>query len=202
MTVIDAGRMRDRITRLQIAETDAGFAWQEDGMRHALAEWPAKRSVFSSVAMSARAVKLTMRRDDRLTLRHALRLQDGRHLFLTQITPEENRLYMVVEAAVVRLSDCSVKRTKKIIDPEFNRVKLDTERTVSFPAVLSERYLQDRQTIPQLMNTERMVLTCPKVVDLNIGESVMVDGAEYIVLVAHELDPDRNDYEVQRKIDA
>lgn len=202
MSVINAGRMRDRITGLRIVENAEGFAWKDDGLRYALTEWPAKRSVFSNVAMSARAVKLTMRRDDRLTLQHAMRLPDGRHLFLTQITPLENRLYMTVDAAVVRLSDCSVKRTKTVIDPAFNRVKLGTERTVTFPAVLSERYLHDRQATPQLMNTERMVLTCPKAVDLNIGESVTVDGAEYIVLVAHELDPDRNDYEVQRKIDA
>ena len=202
MSVIDAGRMRDRVTRLSLRETDAGFAWESDGVRYACVEWPSGRSIFSAVAMSARSVKLTMRHDPRLTLRQALRLDDGTHLFLTRITPQDNRLYMTVEAAVVRISACMVTRTRVDVDPAFNRPKLAEKRTISFPAVLSERYLSNRQDMPQTTTTDRMVLTCPKPVELKVGEVVTVDGRKYVVRILHELDPDRNDYEIERKEDA
>lgn len=202
MSVIDAGRMRDRVTWLSLRKTDAGFAWESDGVRYACVEWPSGRSIFSAVAMSARPVKLTMRHDARLTLRHALRLADGTHLFLTRITLQDNRMYMTVEAAAVRLSACMVTRTRVDVDPTYNRPKLAEKQVLAFPAVLSERYLTNRQDTPQTTTTDRMVLTCHKAVALKVGEVVTVDGRKYVVRILHELDPDRNDYEIERKDDA
>lgn len=202
MQVIDAGRMRNRVTRLTLGDTETGVDWLADGLRYARIEWPTGRSIFSAVAMAARPVKLTMRHDPRLSLRHALRLDDGTHLFLTRITPQDNRLYMTVEAAAVRLSACAVTRTRVDVDPTYNRPRLAEKQVLTFPAVLSERYLTNRQDTPQTTTTDRMVLTCPKAVTLRVGEVVTVDGHKYVVRILHELDPDRNDYEIERKEDA
>lgn len=76
-----AGAMRDRVQLLTLTETDAGFAWTPSAERWAEVI-PGKTSIFSRVAMAARAVTLRMRADRTLTLSHAIRLH-GQHLFLT-----------------------------------------------------------------------------------------------------------------------
>ena len=93
-------------------------------------------------------------------------------------------LYWTVEAALVVLSQCHSPRTGE-----------------TFPAIMTERYVEHHQLEPMAVNIHQRVLVTPKAVRLPPGPLVEVDGVEWPVMTPYELDPHKNEYVLQGKGD-
>jgi len=70
---------------------------------------------------------------------------------------------------------------------------------MTFPGVLTEKYLAHQQEWPMSVNDLELVLVAPKPIRLQPGRLVACQGAAWEVLVAHELDKYKNEYEIGRR---
>lgn len=183
---VEVGRLSDRVEVLELrngAGADAPAAWDWETVRRTwgAAELAAKPSIYSVHAVGAAGVTFTLRRQP-ITLDNALRWR-GQHCLITAIRPL-GRLYLTVEVALVVLSRCRDPRTGG-----------------TFPAVMTERYVGHQQLEPMAVNIHRRVLVTPKAVRLAPGPLVEVDGTPWPIITPYELDPHKNEYELERTVD-
>lgn len=182
----EAGQLRDPVSVMSFSETEGGgFEWAR--LRKVWAETvpDAKPNLFSSVGVGARGVTFTIREAPWLTLHHAFRLHSS-HYFLTSIVPlQDSPGYWTVKAALVELTPCEDKHTG----------------LGAFPAVLTEKYVRFDEPVPHASNTLTLVLVTPKAILLKPGKLVEVQGVPCPIRTAHLLDPYKNEYEIERKVD-
>ena len=186
MAYIGAGRLDQPLEVLELRETATGI-WEWVTLRRAWAqvEQTAKTNLFSKVGVGARDAAIVLRTQP-LTLHNALRWR-GQHLFLTSIVPE-GRLHLRLEAALVTVDTVTVQKDETTVEK-------------TFPGVLTEKYARHAQEWPMSVNELGLVLVTPKPIALRPGTLVKVRGALWEVLVPHELDPYKNEYEIGRTVD-
>lgn len=182
---IDAGKLRDALQVLELAESLEGtWTWQKVRKARGQVELSTGRNLFSTVGIGARGAEIMLRRQE-LTLHNAL-LWGERHLFLTAILPE-GRLHLRVQAALV--------------EPEECQADMDQRGGIRFPGILTEKYMKWEQPEPYSVNRLAYVLVTPKPIQLQRGGLVGVSGINYEVQLAHTLDPYKNEYEIVRTED-
>lgn len=178
---IDAGALNERIDVLELTQVGGAYSWEVARRSWAKAELAARRNNFSVHGVGAAGVTFTVRRQG-ITLANAIRWR-GRHCLLTAILPM-GRLHYTVEAALAEVSQCQDKYTG-----------------VTFPAILTEKYLRHDQLEPMAVNDLEYVLVTPKAIELTPGKLVEVDGTPHPIRVAHTLEPYKNEYEIGRRVD-
>lgn len=191
--------LNHRIEILALAQKAGGYEWVRAGQVWGAVEMSDRKNLFSAVGIGARGAEIIIR-SRVLTLHNAARW-NGRHCFLTGIVPQDNRLYLELTAALVTVRTCTVTRQTTILDA-LNRPVAGPAETVSFPGVLTEKYMGKETLRPQDAITVRYVLVTPKPVVLAPGEPVTIGGSCYAVEVCHTLDEYKNEYEIARKADA
>lgn len=184
---VAVGSLNERLEVLELRDTagaDApASAWEWETVRRTWAafELATRPSVYSVHGVGAAGITFTLRRQG-ISLDSALRWR-GQHCFITAIRPL-GRLYLTVEAALVVLSQCRNSRTGE-----------------TFPAVMTEEYVRHQQLEPMATNEHRRVLVTPKAVRLTPGPLVEVDGVEWPIVTAYELDPHKNEYVLTKRVD-
>jgi hypothetical protein len=177
----DAGELLERVRILRLVEDGGAFAWEVLRTSWAAAELTGRRSNYSVHGVGAAGVSFIIRRQD-ISLVDAIEWR-GHHCFVTNIS-DLGRLHLTVEAAQVQEVDC-----------EYAPAGL------TFPGVLTEKYLGHDQLDPMAINTMRYVLVTDKGVDMKPGKLVRVAGVDWPITVAHTLDPWHNEYELERTVD-
>lgn len=178
---IDAGKLNEHPSVLHLKQVDGGYAWQKVRATWAKAELSTRKNVWSVHGIGATGVTFILRRQP-LGLQDAL-LWRGRHCFIASIQPY-GRNHIQVEAALVVVAQCENKY-----------------EGVRFPAIMTEEFRRHEQLEPQAINTIRHVLVTPKCITLKPGKLVEVDGEEWPILTAHLLDPEKNEYIIERVVD-
>jgi hypothetical protein len=178
---VATGRMDQRVIVLNLTREGQAYHWTVERLTWARAELTGKTNIYSVHGIGAAGVTFIMRRQP-LNLGNAL-LWRGQHCFITRIAPC-GRLHWTVEAALVVTSLCE-----------------DKYDNISFPAIMTEKYLAHQQLEPQAINTLHHVLVTPKDIQLTPGRLVEVDGISWPIQVAHTLDPWKNEYEIERTVD-
>ena len=190
------GTLNDEIELLRLSVSGTVFKWIVYDTVFAKAERVKGSNIFSSVGLGAKTVKLTVRACD-ITLHNAARW-NGRHCFITDIVPLD-REYIEVTAALIEPVQCSITRQTSMLN-ELNRLVLIESSALSFPACITEKYLGHTQGEPQATLEQRFVLVTPKPIKLFAGELVSVGSLGiYNILIPHELDEYKNEYEIIRK---
>lgn len=185
-TYVDAGSLSERLELLELQQTaEQTWEWVSAGRLWAQVEVDGGRNLFSAVGIGARNAKLVLR-TQALTLHQALRWK-GQHLFLTSIT-KLDRMHLSVQAALVSVDTITLQEDA------------DTGN-MTFPGVLTEKYARHEQEWPMSINQLGLVLVTPKAVTLKPGSLVKARGSFWEVLVPHELDEYKNEYEIGRTVD-
>lgn len=185
MAQIQAGDLdqRVRVRELRYDQDADVFSWEDAYTAWARAEVDAGRNLFSAVGIGARGVTFTLRKNARLTLYKSL-VWRGQFCFPTAILDAEPG-FMEVKAALCDTVSC--------------RKDLDRAAPGSrFPGVLTEKYVGHEQEMPYGEVTRTLVLVTPKDVALAPGSVVSAGGERFRVLVPHELDMYKNEYEIRR----
>lgn len=178
---IDAGELRERIEILEFMKIASSYSWEVSRNSWAKVEPASKKRIFSAYATSTEGINFTIRRQE-LSRANAIRFA-GHHCFITSIVPL-GRLHLRVEAALVDIVQCEDKYTE-----------------TRFPAVMAEIYARHSELEPMDINTLRHVLVTPKEIELIPGKLVNVADEPWPILVAHNLDPWHNNYEIGRTVD-
>lgn len=195
---IDAGKLDKPAQVLELKETSPGV-WEWAPVRRAWASitFQPKANLFSKVGIGARDAAVVVRRQS-LTLHDALSW-DGHHLFLTSIVPM-GRNHMEVDTAVVETTTCRAQGYTTTVG-EGNRPQKHEKPPVTFPGVLTEKYVRYETEDTYAMARRGLVLVTPKPIRLSEGYLVTVqDGpaaAIYNVKACHVLDPFKNEYEIE-----
>ena len=197
--MIDAGDLSERLELLELKETQPDtWEWVSSGRLWAQIAVDGGKNLFSSVGIGARNAKLMLRTRP-LTLHQALRWR-GQHLFLTSIT-KQDRMHLAVSAALVETVACKAQRSRSAVDPDRNNRPVSTQLPeLSFPGVLTEKYVRYESADTYASAKTLLVLVTPKAVDLLEGDLVTVtEGAAkatYNVQARHTLDAFKNEYEI------
>lgn len=188
-TVNLGSALDQRVEVLELRRDVAGnYGWNAIGSRYAAVEPDAKKNIFSDVGIGARGATVTIRPDRTLTLFHAMRW-NGTFLFLTSIIPSRRRDRLEVKTALCKPVECVANAQNK------------GSEGPKFPGILTGKYVGHSQLDPHAVVTTDYVLVTPKVITLAPGSWVICAGKYYRVLVPHELDEFKHEYEVRRKED-
>ncbi len=193
---MNAGKLTSRIDILTIGNTDTVYSWMVSATVWVKAERENRLNVYSTVGRAApQSVKFTLRRCA-LTQHNAIRWA-GQHCFITNIVETPDRRYLEVMAALVETVTCTATVTTTTSD-ELKRVVKSTT-LITFPGVLTEKYLGRVQDEPMAVNKITYVLITPKAITVDSGALVTAGGHSYAVLLAHTLDAHKNEYELTRR---
>ncbi|WP_306568567.1 head-tail adaptor protein [Faecalispora jeddahensis] len=192
---MQAGDLNRPVSILQLTQENMKYDWTQQKETWAKVEQKSAKNLFSQVGIGADTVIFTVRKQE-ITLHNAIRWR-GEHYFLTNIA-EDGGMYYMVTAARVYIKTCAVTHVTTTKNELKNPVAVKSE-TITFPAVLTEKYLGFEQREPQAVTETTYVLVTPKVIELSISDLVDVAGKKYCVQVAHTLDEFKNEYEVYRK---
>jgi len=199
---MDCGKMNDWAAVQLLRRRGKTYDWCKVGNVAVRSEQSSKSNIFSAFGLAAKTVVFTMRTRP-LTLHHAI-LWRGNHCLITSIE-ELDRNYIKVTTAVVQLVQC--QKTRLIPgqgEDELNRPLQDREETISFPAVLTERYQRADRQWPNDMIIGNMLLVVSKHVPLLRAGDVIIlpDARKYEVHLAHTTDPYKNECDVVSREDA
>lgn len=198
MSYIGAGKLDQPLEVLELRETSAGM-WEWVAARRAWGqvEQTAKTNLFSKVGVGARDAAIVLRTQP-LTLHNALRWR-GQHLFLTSIT-HRNRNHLDVAAALVEPVTCTAQGYTTKMGEGNRPQKVETD-PVTFPGVLTEKYVKYEQEDTFAKSRRGLVLVTAKPIRLREGDLVTVQAgpaaAVYNVQACHVLDEYKNEYEVE-----
>lgn len=176
---------------LSLVQNEAAkvLSWQPVRKCWAAVELDTRKNLFSSVGTGAQGATVTLRAEQKLSLHQALRWR-GQFLLPTSIITVPGQDKKEVKAALCTPLDCQA----------------DVDRAdagIRFPGILTEKYTASmhEQLDPYAMVTANHVLVTPKAAVLAPGSWVIVGGDIYQVLIPHELNEWKNEYEIQRKAD-
>ncbi|OUN10230.1 hypothetical protein [Flavonifractor sp. An91] len=198
MSYIGAGKLDQHLEVLELRETSTGV-WEWVAVRRAWAqvEQTDKTNLFSKVGVGARDAAIVLRTQP-LTLHNALRWR-GQHLFLTSIT-HRNRNHLDVAAALVEPVTCTAQGYTTKMGEGNRPQKVETD-PVTFPGVLTEKYVKYEQEDTFAKSRRGLVLVTAKPIRLREGDLVTVQAgpaaAVYNVQACHVLDEYKNEYEVE-----
>ena len=158
-----------------------------------------RSNLFSSVGIGARGVTFTVRASSLLSLANAF-LWRGHHCFLTSIIPlEGQRGYMEVKAALCEPVTLTAKPQARTGRDALNRPTAVGIPSFTFPGVLTEKYRANEAEDVYRVTTLRRVLVTPKTIQLRPSDLVEAAGeTPYIIRQALDLDPWKNEYEIER----
>lgn len=198
MTYIGAGKLDQPLEVLELKETSAGV-WEWVTIRRAWGqvEQTNRSNLFSKVGVGARDAAIVLRTQP-LTLHNALRWK-GQHLFLTSIT-HRDRNHLDVAAALVEPVTCTAQGYTTKMGEGNRPQKVETD-PVTFPGVLTEKYVKYEQEDTFAKSRRGLVLVTAKPIRLREGDLVTVQAgpaaAVYNVQACHVLDAYKNEYEME-----
>lgn len=194
----DPGELNEQIAVLTLQNVDDSYSWADTATVWAKAlpsTTKDRKNLFSAVGIGVKSITFTVWKQG-LTLHNAIRWR-GKHCFLTDIA-DVDCMYCEVTAALIEPKTCATTRIITERNELNNPVAVKNE-VITFPAVLTEKYLGFEQKEPQAVTETTYVLVTPKEIDLRISDIVTVDNLPYRVQVAHTLDEYKNEYEIMRK---
>ena len=203
MARMQAGDLDQRILVLDLSQETGGYAWKEAWRTWGKVELDTRSNLFSSVGIGARGVTVIVRANPKLTLHHAFSWR-GHHCFLTSVLPiEDSPGYWAVKAALCEPVILTAKPQARTGRDELNRPTAVDIPFFTFPGVLTEKYRANEAEDVYRVTTLRRVLVTPKAIQLRPGDLVEAEGeTPYIIRQVLDLDPWKNEYELERMEDA
>lgn len=184
--MIDPGDMREMVLLLMPVHHEEGNRYTMEPYADTWASVEAKngKNLFSSVGLGADTYEFKIRNYFPVKIGHGLQWGDER-FYITRLE-DKTRAYLRITAA-------------RVWPAEARLLEVDGWESCGY---LTEKYMGHNPTQAPDYVTETFVLILPKPVTCRIGDLVEVRDGVYRVIARHELDPHKNEYEIQRVVDA
>lgn len=158
-----------------------------------------RKNLFSQVGIGSDGAEFLLRASD-LTLHDAI-LYKGQHYFLTNIEQMGiHPVYFKVSAARVPCETITVSRTVTAKD-NLGRAERTVTTIGSFPGCITEKYLRTETNKSHLELEKRRVVVAPKAAAYKPGDIFEILGESWRVVLVHDLESWKNEYEVERTED-
>lgn len=202
---MDAGELNQRVELMELQEGEpAVYQWVSLRKTWAKVELSTRNTIFSTISEGVPGATLTLRKQPGLDLDHALRWVDAAgqtwHLLPTRMDAKD-RVYAQLLTAMVQVVTCAARRTRGTVGEAGRPVKT-VSYEATFPGILAQRYLRDHQEESHGEVTARYILLTPKVIQLEEGDLVTMDGGQvpgtYHVTLVHKLSPHWTEHEIQQ----
>ncbi|MEG1492563.1 MAG: hypothetical protein RR394_09965 [Oscillospiraceae bacterium] len=194
-----AGELDTKLSVLQLLKTENCWAFNPFHQTFGHVEIKNTRNIFSTTAMSARTVEVTVRRQA-ITLRDSL-LWGDKQLFISAIDDSKKHLLTITAAEIAPVT--VLRKIERYGKNEMNNPIRLAPVEQTFPAWISEKYVKLEKDKPAANIETVFVLIVPKAVDvLAVGDLIVFGGAAYAVEICHLLDPNKNEYEIVFRGDA
>lgn len=194
---MNAGEFDKRITVMQhTRDADGNFAWLPIRRMWAKLTEQNSNCVYSGFAFGVQSVQINTRYTD-IPCGTIISYGDNTYMVTACIS---DRMYTDITAARIVLIQCTLHRYASAKD-ELNRQRQGLNRIFSFPAVFGEKYVRPVEYITHYESARGIIVTTHKAIDLHEGDIVKTADDTYIIRACHTLDPDKNDYEAERKVD-
>ncbi|MCH5279542.1 MAG: hypothetical protein J1E60_07100 [Christensenellaceae bacterium] len=156
------------------------------------------RVIFSPLAQARDGAEVKIRRTN-IDKRFALLIEGRFHLIASVDYTDKAYLTLTAARVVPELitGERTVSRQGRLNRPENVSISIEP-----FCGVISEKYLNHAQQLPNAVLENGLILTTPKCVKLKSGDTLVHSGKRYSVLTAHTEDEYINDYEIVRMEDA
>lgn len=192
---MNPGKLRERGTLLRISGT-TDLQWEEHCKIWMQVKETGRKNLFSKVGIGADGVEILIRSRD-ITLHDAIRW-NGQHYFLTNISEEGTApVYLRIQAARVNPVPVTVWRDK-VEKGTLNQPIRAPEQIGSFPGCITEKYLGSRDEESHMESEIRLIAVAPKAADYQVGDIFEFTGHKFRVMVVHNLENWKNEYETQR----
>ena len=192
---MNPGKLRERGALLRLTGTN-DLRWEERSKLWMQVKETGRKNIFAKVGVGSDGVEIVLRERE-ITLHDAI-LWNGRHYFLTNIAREGTApAYLKIQAARVPCRTAEVYRCRTERGKTGQPVNF-FERVGSFPACLTEKYLGSREEASHMESETRLVAVAPKAAACKAGDLFAMDGARYRVMVVHDLEDWKIEYEIER----
>lgn len=195
---MNPGKLRDRVTLLRLTG-GADLSFTKAAQVWAQVRETGRKNIFAKVGIGSDGVEIVLRERE-ITLHDAI-LWNGRHYFLTNIAREGTApAYLKIQAARVPCRTAEVYRCRTERGKTGQPVNF-FERVGSFPACLTEKYLGSAGEQSHMESETRLVAVAPKAAACKAGDLFAIDGKRYRVMVVHDLEDWKIEYEIERAED-
>lgn len=193
---------RVELLALEYDRDERAYTWERRRLCWAEVEPSGKKIVFSQEGSGAEGATVTLRPDPALSLRHAMRW-DGQFLLPVTLTLEAGRDRQTVTAARCECTQLTAQPQDRTGRDAMNRPVTIKTDSFTFPGVLAEKYSRNEADDVYRAQTQQRVLVTPKEITLRAGDLVRkADETPYTVRQVLDLDPNRNEYVLERSWDA
>ena len=183
----EAGESPAAICGRPVEELPAGWEWKEYRKAWAKVTCANGLAIYANSGVGGREAEFILRRQS-FTLADAISWKDQ----------------FCLPTSITTLGPGHLKVKVALVTPRICQgTERETQRKIQFPAVVTEKYQGHEQLEPMAQNAVRLVLVTPSVVKLKLGSLVTVgeDKAPWWVKIAHEMDPDKHEYEIDRTVE-
>lgn len=155
-----------------------------------------RKNIFSRVGIGADGAEFVIRKTS-MTLHDAI-LWNGQHYFLTNIEQVGIcPVYYKLTAARVPCEIVTVSRTMTAMGKSGEAVRT-VEKVGSFPGCLTEKYLGEEIGKSHVELEKRLIVVAPKEAVYRSGDIFEIFGESWRVVLCHDLEQWKNEYEVER----
>ena len=197
----DTLSQRVELLALQYDGEKRAYTWECRRLCWAGVETAVKKVVFSVDGMSAEGAEVTVRPDPDLSLQQAMRWK-GQFLLPVTITLDEGRGRQTVTAAQCDCTELTVQPQARTGRDSLNRPVAIKADNFTFPGILLEKYSRNEADEVSRTLVQQRVLVTPKEIVLRAGDLVGKSGeTPYTVRQVLDLDPNRNEYVIERSWD-
>lgn len=192
---MNPGKLRERGVLLRLSG-EKDLKWEENSGIWMQVKETGRKNLFSKVGIGSDGVEIVLRKRD-MTLHDAISWK-GQHYFLTNITEEGIApVYLKIQAA--RITPVIVTVWKNQISMgNLNQAESLWEQAGSFPACVTEKYLASRDEESHIESEIRLIAVTPKAAVYQAGDIFEISEKKFRVMVVHNLESWKNEYEIQR----
>lgn len=202
---MNPGRLNRRVTVCEAVTVEGGFGWEPVAIVWADVVSEPKKCVYSSVGAAGDTTTVFTVRYNRAFSPGMSILYNKAGYVIASVTDVEDRHQIAeISAAKCRLRCCTLYRLSSDVDENMRPVE-GLNRVMSFPAFAAEKYAGYKLGYFGEVD-ETLVLVTPKIVCLDLGDVVTIDGMKHNgkqvyhnVQATHVLNEYRNEYEITVK---
>lgn len=194
---MNPGLLKEVIEILDYVFEDGKYKFKKINTVRANAEMEFKKHNYSKFGVgSDESTKFTLRHIKDLSVTNAIKFKDKHYLISSVEDLENKHRYDVIVAIKNKPRIFTLKRYVIEKDITFNRPTKVLKTIYNFEGYITEKYTGYAEEKVNTISTKKYILIVPKIIDLEIGDILVMDNKSYNIQDLYKLNEELNEYEI------